>query len=332
VVLNGLPATGAWTLTRTPGGTTNTGTGPSGTISGIVAGIFTFTVTNASGCTSPASDNVAINVQPPTPTAPTIGTITQPTLNVPTGSVVLNGLPATGTWILTRTPGNTISSGTGTSTTISGLAAGTYTFTATNASGCTSPASANVGLYTLTLFDPSDKILHPNDTIKINNSEAGSITISVESNTAWTVSDNSLWIKVVKDNTNSLINVTYMENISAKDKVAALNIEYTSNPEMVFYIKQKARVSQLNGSKFENVKMYPNPAGDFIYLNLGEEEFGKIIITVTNIQGHIISTKTYNNLSSNQIIELDVSGFHVGQYFIRIGDGTHHKIFQMIKN
>ena len=123
-----------------------------------------------------------------------------------------------------------------------------------------------------------------------------------------------------------------MENISAKDKVAALKIDYTSNPEMIFYIKQKARVSQLNVSKFENVKIYPNPAGDIVFLNFGEEEFGKISVTITNIQGHVISTYTYNNLTSHQIIELDVSGFHIGQYFISIDDGTHHKTLQMIKN
>ena len=144
VVLNGLPDTGTWTLTRTPGGTTVTGTGTSSTISSLAAGTYTFTVTNASGCISPASASMVINAQPSTPTAPTIGTITQLTCALATGSVVLNGLPATGTWTLTRTPGGIITTGSGTSSTISSLAAGTYTFSVTNASGCISPASASV--------------------------------------------------------------------------------------------------------------------------------------------------------------------------------------------
>ena len=144
VVLNGLPSTGTWTLTRTPGGTTTTGTGTSTTITGLAAGTYTYTVTNAAGYTSVASANVVINAQPATPTAPTVGTITQPTCTVATGGVVLNGLPSTGTWTLTRTPGGTTTTGTGTSKTITGLAAGTYTYTVTNAAGCTSVASANV--------------------------------------------------------------------------------------------------------------------------------------------------------------------------------------------
>jgi hypothetical protein len=331
VVLNGLPSTGTWTLTKTPDGTTTIGTGTSTTISGLAAGTYTFTVTNESGCTSSISVSAVINTQPSTPTAPAIETVTQPTLSVPTGSVVLNGLPSTGTWILTRSPGGTITAGTGTSTIISGLTAGTYTFIVTNASGCTSPVSAIVGLYTLKLYDPSNKILHTNDTLKLNSSDTGSILINVESNSDWTVSDNSLWFKAVKETNTSKIRVTYMENISSVDKVAAIKVTYALNPEMVVYLQQKARVSQLNVSKFENVKIYPNPAIDFVYMNLGEEEFEKIIISITNIQGHIIAIKNYNNLTPNQVIELNVSGLPVGQYLINIVDGTSHKSFQMIK-
>ena len=78
------------------------------------------------------------------PVAPAIGLITQLTYTLATGSVVLNGLPGTGIWTLTRIPGGTTATGTGTSFIISGLATGTYTFTVTNDSGCTSVESTNV--------------------------------------------------------------------------------------------------------------------------------------------------------------------------------------------
>ena len=136
VVLNGLPATGIWTIN--PGSITGTGT--SKTITGLTSGTYNFNVTNAAGCTSNASDDAVINIQPPTQTAPIVQSITQPTCSDTNNIVILNGLPATGTWTLN--PGNI--NGTGTNKTLTGLSAGTYNFTVTNALGCTSIATANV--------------------------------------------------------------------------------------------------------------------------------------------------------------------------------------------
>jgi hypothetical protein len=70
------------------------------------------------------------------PTAPQIGTITQPDCGDSAGSVVLTGLPASGDWIIYQTPGDTIYTGSGESTTISNLAPGTYTFKVKNAISC----------------------------------------------------------------------------------------------------------------------------------------------------------------------------------------------------
>ena len=144
VVLSGLPASGTWTLTRNPDGITTPGTGTTSTLSGLSEGLYNFTVTNSGECTSVASADVVINIQPPTPAAPTVDTIASPTCALSTGSVLLKGLTATGTWTLTRYPGTVISTGTGISTTISDLSAGTYNFTLTNAAGCLSAPSANV--------------------------------------------------------------------------------------------------------------------------------------------------------------------------------------------
>ena len=184
VVLSGLPS-GAWTLIRTPGAIATTGTGTSKTISGLAAGTYTYSVKNSVGCISIASD-VVINAQPVTPKAPLVGTITQPTCNVITGAVVLNGLPATGTWTLTGTPGGITESGSGVSTTISELAAGTYKFKVTNGiSGCTSLASGSIVIKTPpTVQTPPTVgiITHPTCVLA-----TGSVVLSGLPTTGWTL-------------------------------------------------------------------------------------------------------------------------------------------------
>lgn len=144
IFVSGLPDSGSWTLTRQPDGVIYSGIGTSTTITGLQAGTYTFTVTNSDGCTSLPTQGVTINPQPPTPTPPVPGTVTHPTCDLPTGSVILSGLPAAGLWTLTRFPGSVTVSSTGTSITISGLNPGTYNFTVTNSDGCTSAVSADV--------------------------------------------------------------------------------------------------------------------------------------------------------------------------------------------
>ena len=104
--------------------------------------LITVTTDYPQGCVAAkATYTLTVNANP---SAPVVGLITKPTCSLATGSVVLSGLPSTGTWTLTRSPGGVITTGTGTSITISGLVAGTYTFTVTNAVLCTSSASSNV--------------------------------------------------------------------------------------------------------------------------------------------------------------------------------------------
>ncbi len=107
---------------------------------GLSTGTYNVTAMDADGYVSPSTPVTLVVAVPPT--APLIGTITQPTCLLPTGSVNLSGLPA-GAWTITRTPGGITTTGSGTTTTIPGLTPGTsYTFTVTDdVTICTSPAS-----------------------------------------------------------------------------------------------------------------------------------------------------------------------------------------------
>jgi hypothetical protein len=102
-------------------------------------GSYTFTVDNADGCTSSASSAITVNAQPTTPSAPSAGSVTQPTCSVATGSFQINSYDAARTYIFTPSTGVSISG--------SGLVTapeGSYTFTVDNADGCTSSASSAI--------------------------------------------------------------------------------------------------------------------------------------------------------------------------------------------
>nr|WP_315230735.1 T9SS sorting signal type C domain-containing protein [uncultured Flavobacterium sp.] len=112
---------------------------PAGTPAGTYTG--TLIVTNAS-CSATRAITMTIN---PLPSAPTIGTIMQPTCALATGSIALSGLPSSGSWSITATPATSGLTGwTGTNvdnTTIGGLTANTsYTFVV-NYGPCSSTAS-----------------------------------------------------------------------------------------------------------------------------------------------------------------------------------------------
>ena len=139
-----MPVSGTWTLTRYPGAVNFTGSGAVVTLTGIPSGLYNFVVTGSGGCISSMSANVTIPVNQETPSAPMIGSVVQPHTGQPSGSVVLNGLPATGSWSILRSPDNVTTSGTGITNTISGISPGTYKFRITNSAGCTSVYSDNI--------------------------------------------------------------------------------------------------------------------------------------------------------------------------------------------
>lgn len=110
---------------------------------GLSPNMYTIYVrsTLAGNCVA-STRSQTINAAPTVPSAPAIGTITQPTCLSATASIASSDLPA-GSWTVTGSPSGSLSS-TGTTRTVTGLTANTtYKFTVTNSSNCTSLASAS---------------------------------------------------------------------------------------------------------------------------------------------------------------------------------------------
>ncbi len=111
------------------------------TFAGLAAGDYTFTVRNAGagGCATTA----AISIGEPAVLVATINTPTNTTCGDANGALAASATGGAGTYTYAWASGAT-------SATLTGLAAGTYTVTVTDANGCTAEASATVA--------PSDAI------------------------------------------------------------------------------------------------------------------------------------------------------------------------------
>jgi gliding motility-associated-like protein len=130
-------ATGSASVTSVTGGTApytyrwhNGGT--TATITGLAAGPYFVTVTDATGCTRSST----VDVQA-TPLFVLIPTATPTTCNGSTGTATIDVTGSTGALIYRWSNG-------GTTKTISNLAAGTYTVTLTDGSGCSASTSVKV--------------------------------------------------------------------------------------------------------------------------------------------------------------------------------------------
>ena len=155
--------TPGYTYSWSPSGGTNA------TATGLAAGTYTVTVTDAKGCTTTQSFTLT---QPPVLVA-SQGTITNVSCNGGTnGSAKVNVTGGTGAYTYSWSPTG------GTGATATGLSAGTYTVTVTDANGCSTTQS-------FTLTQPSALVATAGTTVNIlcNGSATGAATVNVTGGT-----------------------------------------------------------------------------------------------------------------------------------------------------
>lgn len=189
--------------------------------------------TNNLGCEGPRTAiTVTVNDIPSTPS---IGTLTNPTCSVPTGSIELSNLPS-GTWtIKNKTDGTTYSASTSPYV-VQGLAAGTYSFVVSNGT-CESEATSPVTINSVPVQSPPvlGTLVQPSCT-----TATGSVTLTnLPSTGNWTltrVSDNvsltgSGTSKTISGLPSGTHNYT-VTNSQGCTSVASLNIVIDAQPTL----------------------------------------------------------------------------------------------------
>ena len=256
----------SWTKVGTPSFTAT-----NRNINSLSAGTYNVTLTPLGvGCAVTKSFTVgggsAVDI-------PAIGTITQPTCAVPTGTVVLSGLPSSGTWTISRS-GSSIDSftGTGSSTTISGLAAGSYTFTVSLAS-CTSAATTIVPINALvtTSYNGSSWSVTPTANTKGIITNSGTISANVD---LCSCTVNTGVVAIVADGVmmrlqNELV-VTGTASITFNKKSSLVQVNATAaNSGSIFYERETTPISNFDYTYWSSpvtgqklIDFSPNTLGD----------------------------------------------------------------------
>ncbi|WP_183822314.1 T9SS type A sorting domain-containing protein, partial [Algibacter amylolyticus] len=330
------------------------------TITGVVAGTYNVTVTDANGCTSDTSVTIT------EPTALTASITSQTNIDCNGGA---NGA-ATVTEVGGTAPYTYVWSNSATTATITGVTAGTYNVTVTDAKGCTSDTS-------VTITEPTTLTasITSQTNIDCNGGANGAATVTETGGTApytyvWSngattatitgvvagiynltvtdangcTSDTSVNITepIMIDN-----NITQNTNILTADQAGATYQWYscpntllagetnqsftaTSNGDYKVVITNGScsaesicvSVSSLSIDSFKNqskFSMYPNPSRDYIQIKSSSDRDFQIITQL----GQII--KTFKTTASNEAI-IYVGDLSEGMYLVRATHGVSKKL------
>jgi hypothetical protein len=76
----------------------------------------------------------------------------------------------------------------------------------------------------------------------------------------------------------------------------------------------------------DNLNLYPNPAGEFINLNISSESEKEIILEVYDVAGNKVREAQYTLSAGDNIIETNVTGLSSGTYFMRVIDLANNTV------
>jgi hypothetical protein len=121
------------------------------------------------------------------------------------------------------------------------------------------------------------------------------------------------------------IEFTQLEEIPAEQQEQGEYSDKAPLPGINYYrlrvenesgVIQYSKVISLNGKQGFSLKVYPNPASSWLYLEVVTEDLGKYGVTLHNAYGQKVYQKQFNVASRKHVEPIYVGGFKGGMYFI----------------
>ncbi|MBL0054312.1 MAG: T9SS type A sorting domain-containing protein [Bacteroidetes bacterium] len=285
------------------------------TITGLSAGSYTVTVTDAKGCTK---NGTYIVIQGSSTTV----TITPTNITCFGGSngnavaMPVGGGPFTYLWSNGKTTKK-----------IWGLTVGAYTVTVTNSFGCTTTAS-------VTIISPSKAITCITTTMNDQGGCTGTATTSITGGTApYTL----LWSNgATTSSVGNLCAGFYTVSITDANGcscTALVKIDYAP-PVMGGNQTNTLSTGSTNVSDVEveelNVVAAPNPTIGLVNVSFVTKEATQYTLVVIDVNGKLVSSQSSASIEGQNVVPVDLSNFEKGVYMIRFTAGTATKTIRIV--
>lgn len=150
--------------------------------------------------------------------------------------------------------------------------------------------------------------------------DSGTYTFTVNSNIEWSVSSDQDWLTVTKVN-ETTFDATYKEQTENASRTATIILSGEGASPVTVSLTQEAPVGIETFIPEVSIKIYPNPAIDFVNLEINDLYKEKIIIEIFNKAGQKLYEKVYNYPSAVITENYNFSDWPKGDYYLRIHDG-----------
>jgi hypothetical protein len=170
-----------------------------------------------------------------------------------------------------------------------------------------------------------DSLIFNPDTLYFTSSASGS-TVSLLSNTSWTIDTPALWITVsaLGGSGNTALGVNVDANTSGVPRSAIITATAGIITRTI-YIEQDANVGLADIESMVNISVFPNPSNGTFTIRYGEKE--DATATLFDLQGRAL--KSYK-LSSGDVAQADCSNLSNGAYILRVVSENKNKNIRMV--
>lgn len=142
----------------------------------------------------------------------------------------------------------------------------------------------------------------------------GTLTINVLSNTSWNCSVDSSWVKTTLSGSgNGIILVDYIQNPYYKDRTAVITISAEGTTPIKVILTQRSSELAINEITGGDIKIYPNPAGQYFKIEARGYENSIMEIIVKDSKGVVVQERTCKGEAE---YTFDTSSMNDGLYTI----------------